>query len=110
VAILAGLFLVGSLLIPGGSSVNVKKLYEEAEKAFQENKYQEAIAKYEEAMLEGEKWGADTGVIDEDFESNAKFKIAVCYSRLGEQLMTPLCMRSHWSLSRRYMKAQKSLR
>jgi len=89
VAILAGLFLIGSLLMPGGSSVNVKNLYEEAEKAFQEGKYQEAINKYEEAMTEGEKWGANTDVIDEDFVSLAKFKIAVCYSKLGEQLEDP---------------------
>ena len=45
IAILAGLFLVGSLLIPGGSSVNVKNLYEEAEKAFQEKRFQEAISR-----------------------------------------------------------------
>lgn len=89
IAILAGLFLVGSFLIPGGSSVNVKNLYEEAEKAFQEEKFQEAINFYEEAILEGEKWGADTKVIDDDFESLAKFKIAASYSKLGSQLEDP---------------------
>jgi len=89
IAILAGLFLVGSFLIPGGSSVNVKELYEEAEKAFQEEKFQEAINFYEEAILEGEKWGADTKVIDENFESLAKFKIAASYSKLAKQLEDP---------------------
>ena len=89
VAILAGLFLVAAMLIPGGSSVNVKNLYEEAEKAFQEKKYQEAIDKYTLALTEGEKWGADTSVIDEDFDSLAKYKIAVCYAELGKQLEDP---------------------
>jgi len=89
VAILAGLFLVGTLLMPGGSSVNVKRLYEEAEMAFQEKKYQEAIGKYELAIEEGKKWGADTAVIDEDFDSLANFKIAVAYSELGKQLDDP---------------------
>ncbi|MFC1718552.1 tetratricopeptide repeat protein, partial [Candidatus Poribacteria bacterium] len=89
IAILAGLFLVGSFLIPGGSSVNVKNLYEEAEKAFQEEKYQEAISMYEQALLEGEKWGADTKVIDDDFDSLAKYKIAASYSKMAEQLEDP---------------------
>ena len=89
VAILAGLFLVGSFLIPGGSSVNVRKIYEEAEQAFQEKKYQEAIDKYTEALAEGEKWGADTNVIDEDFDSLANYKIAVCYAQLGKQMEDP---------------------
>ena len=88
-AILAGVFLVAAMLIPGGSSVNVKKLYEEAEKALQEGKYQEAIDKYALAMEEGEKWGADPSVIDEDFDSLAKYKIAVCYAELGKQMEDP---------------------
>jgi tetratricopeptide (TPR) repeat protein len=89
VAILAGLFLVGTLFMPGGSSINVKNIYEEAEKSLQEKKYQEAITKYELAMEEGKKWGADTKVIDEDFDSLAKFKIAVAYSELGKQMDDP---------------------
>ena len=88
-AIMAGVFLVAAMLIPGGSSVNVKKLYEEAEKALQEGKYQEAIDKYALAMEEGEKWGADPSVIDEDFDSLAKYKIAVCYAELGKQMEDP---------------------
>ena len=89
IAILAGLFLVGSLLMPGGSSLNVKNLYDEAEMAFQEKRYQEAIDKYSLAMEEGTKWGADTAVIDEDFDSLAKYKIAVCYAELGKQMDDP---------------------
>lgn len=86
VAVLAGLVLIASLLMPSGSSMNVRKLYEEAEQAREEKRYNDAIVKYEEAMVEGEKWGADTLVIDEDFESLAKYKIAVCYAELGKQL------------------------
>lgn len=86
VAILAGLFLIGTFFMPGGSSVNVKNIYEEAEKAYQEKKYQEAIDKYNLAIQEGKKFGANTKVIDEDFDSLAKFKIATAYHELGKQL------------------------
>lgn len=86
IAILAGLFLIGTFFMPGGSSVNVKNIYEEAEKAYAEKKYQEAIDKYNLAMEEGKKFGANTKVIDEDFDSLAKFKIATAYSELGKQL------------------------
>jgi len=55
IAILAGLFLIGTFFMPGGSSVNVKNIYEEAEKAYAEKKYQEAIDKYNLAMEEGKK-------------------------------------------------------
>jgi len=86
IAILAGLFLIGTFFMPGGSSVNVKNIYEEAEKAYAEKKYQEAIDKYNLAMEEGKKFGANTKVIDEDFDSLAKFKIATAYHELGKQL------------------------
>ncbi|MBM3210878.1 tetratricopeptide repeat protein, partial [Candidatus Poribacteria bacterium] len=90
IAALAGVFFIAAMfLIPGGSSVNVQKIYEEAEKAFQEKRYQEAIDKYNAAILEGQKWGANTKVIDEDFDSLAKYKIAVCYSELGKQREDP---------------------
>ena len=86
IAILAGLFLIGTFFMPGGSSINVKNIYEEAEKAYAEKKYQEAIDKYKLAIEEGQKFGANTKVIDEDFDSLAKFKIATAYSELGKQL------------------------
>jgi len=86
VAILAGLFLIGTFFMPGGSSTNVKNVYDEAEKAYAEKKYQEAIDKYNLAMEEGKKFGANTKVIDEDFDSLAKFKIATAYHELGKQL------------------------
>jgi tetratricopeptide (TPR) repeat protein len=89
VAVLSGLFILVALFMPGGSSVDVRNLYEEAEKAFEEQKYQEAISKYEAAMEEGKEWGADTSVIDEDFDNLAKYKIAVCYAKLGDQLDDP---------------------
>ncbi|MDQ1327523.1 MAG: hypothetical protein QG641_806, partial [Candidatus Poribacteria bacterium] len=72
--------------MPGGSSVNVKNIYDEAEKAYAEKKYQVAIDQYNLAMEEGKKFGANTTVIDEDFDSLAKFKIATAYHELGKQL------------------------
>jgi tetratricopeptide (TPR) repeat protein len=86
IAILAGLFLIGTFFMPGGSSVNVKNIYDEAEKAYAEKKYQVAIEQYNLAIEEGKKFGANTTVIDEDFDSLAKFKIATAYHELGKQL------------------------
>ncbi|HGJ66668.1 TPA: tetratricopeptide repeat protein, partial [bacterium] len=86
IAVLAGLFLIATFFMPGGSSVNVKNIYEEAEKAYAEKKYQEAIDKYNLAIAEGKKFGANTKVIDEDFDSLAKFKIATAYHELAKQL------------------------
>jgi len=55
-------------------------------KLMQKKKYQEAIDKYNLAIEEGQKFGANTKVIDEDFDSLAKFKIATAYHELGKQL------------------------
>lgn len=84
-AALAGIALALVMLWPSGSSQKVKALYEEAEQLLQEGRYEEAIAKYNEALKEAGKWGVKTEVIDKDFDSLAKYKIAFCYAKLGEQ-------------------------
>ena len=86
IAILAGLFLIGTFFMPGGSSVNVKNIYEEAEKAYQEKKYQEAIDKYIETASEHWKLGRTTyidrsilrlGVFEMLFSQDVPPKVAI---------------------------------
>jgi len=81
--VVAGLAAV--LFWPAGGSQKVKNLYEEAEAMYSAQNYEEAINKYNEALLEAEKRFINTDVIDKDFPTLAKYKIAVCYSNLAEQ-------------------------
>jgi tetratricopeptide (TPR) repeat protein len=82
---LGGLALLIVLLYPGGSSKKVERLYNEAEAMFSQSDYEGSIAKYTEALEESTKWGVKTEVIDKDFNTLANYKIAVCYSKLGEE-------------------------
>lgn len=82
---LGGLALLIVLLYPGGSSKKVERLYNEAEAMYGQSDFEGAIAKYSEALEESTKWGVKTEVIDKDFDTLANYKIAVCYSKLGEQ-------------------------
>ena len=82
---LGGLALLIVLLYPGGSSKKVERLYNESEAMFSQSDYEGAISKYTEALEEATKWGVKTEVIDKDFNTLANYKIAVCYSNLGEQ-------------------------
>ena len=80
---LGGLALAAVLLWPSGSSHRVKKLYEEGEKLYGQAEYEGAIEKYEVALEESKKWGVKTEVIDKDFHTLAKYKIAVSYSKMN---------------------------
>jgi tetratricopeptide (TPR) repeat protein len=82
--VVAGIVLAVVMLWPSGSSQRVKALYEEAEQLMSEGKYEEAITKYSEALEESKKWGVKTEVIDRDFDSLAKYKIAFCYAKMAE--------------------------
>ncbi|MCD6508683.1 tetratricopeptide repeat protein [Candidatus Poribacteria bacterium] len=82
--VIAGIVLAVVMLWPSGSSQKVKVLYEEAEQLLSEGKYEDAITKYNEALGESKKWGVNTEVIDKDFDSLAKYKIAFCYAKLGD--------------------------
>jgi len=85
VIVLAGAALAAVLFWPSGSSQKVKTIYEEAEAMLAAENYEEAIGKYNEALEESEKRFVKTEVIDKDFPTLAKWKIAVCYSNWAEQ-------------------------
>jgi len=77
--------LAAVLFWPTGSSQKVKNIYEQAQAMYESANYEEAINKYNEALLESEKRFVSTDVIDKDFPTLAKYKIAVCYSNWAEQ-------------------------
>ena len=83
--VLGGLALAVVLFWPGGSSMKVERLYNEAEQLYSQNDYEGAIEKYEAALEESIKWGVKTEVIDKDFKTLATYKIAVSYSKMAEQ-------------------------
>ena len=82
---LGGIALVAILLWPSGSSKKVERLFNEGEQLYGQSDYEDAISKYTEALEESTEWGVKTEVIDKDFPTLAKYKIAVCYSKLAEQ-------------------------
>ena len=55
------------LFWPSGSSKKVERLYKDGEQLYSTENYEESIAKFEEALIESEKWGVKTAVIDKDF-------------------------------------------
>ena len=77
--------LLGVLFFPSGSSQKVKTLYEEAEQYMANSRYLEAVEKYEESLLEAEKGFVKTEVIDPDYPTLAKYKIAYAHTQQAEQ-------------------------
>ncbi|MBI1926082.1 tetratricopeptide repeat protein, partial [Candidatus Poribacteria bacterium] len=83
--ILGGIALAAVLFWPSGSSKKVERLYNEGLELYGQNDYEGAIKKYEAALVESDKWGVKTEVIDKDFKTLANYQIAVNYSKLAEQ-------------------------
>ncbi len=84
--IIGGVVLVIALLSPFfmGSSKKVQQLYDEGNALFTQRKYLDAIDRYNTAIKESKKPGARSEVIDKDFPALANYKIALCYTQLGE--------------------------
>ena len=89
--IIGGLALVVALLSPYilGSSKKVEQLFEAAEILYEQNDYEDAIAKYKEALKESKKLRTNTKSIDEDFTTFVNFKIAMSYVKLAEYKDNP---------------------
>ena len=85
--IIGGLALVLALLSPYvlGSSKKVGQLFEAAETLYENSDYEDAIAKYKEALKESKKLFARTETIDEDFTALVNFKIVMSYVKLAER-------------------------
>ena len=95
--IIGGLALVLALLSPYilGSSKKVEQIFEAAETLYEQNNYEGAIAKYNEALKESNKLRAKTETIDEDFITFVNFKIAISYVKLAEHKDNRSTMRKH---------------
>jgi len=85
IGVLAGIALVAVLFWPAGSSQKVKTMYEEAKTLYDNKDYNGAIEKYNLALEEAQKRFVKTEVIDKDFNTLARYQIAVCYSKLAEE-------------------------
>lgn len=85
--IIGGVALVLALLSPLvlGNSKKIEQLFKDAEVLYEHREYNGAIAKYDEALKESKKFGANTERIDIDFITLANLKIAQCYYELGEE-------------------------
>ena len=85
--IIGGVALLLALLSPLvlGSAKKVEKLFSAAEELYERKDYTGAIEKYNEALKESNKLGANTERIDSDFATLANLKIALCYYHLVEK-------------------------
>ena len=84
--IIGGVALVLALLSPlvFGNSKKVEQLFEDAETFYERSDYENAIAKYKEALKESKKFGVKTERIDKDFTTLVNLRIAQCYYELAE--------------------------
>ena len=83
--IIGGIALVLALLSPFvlGSTKKVKEAFEEAETSYKEERYQEALDRYNKALEESKKLGVKTDTIVPDFQAYIHYKIAQCEQQLG---------------------------
>lgn len=87
IVILAGLLSVYACFAPAVDP-HVLGLWNEAEKAYEEERYQEAISKYEEIEAKERGWARDPW-IEHDFSLHVKLRMAFCYARLGDKSEAP---------------------
>ena len=90
--IIGGLALLLALLSPYvlGSTKKLERLFETAETLYEQNDYEGAIKKYNEALIESNKLRAKTEAIDIDFTTYVNFKIAMSYLNLAEHENSPI--------------------
>ena len=95
--IIGGLALLLALLSPYvlGSTKKLERLFEAAETLYEQNDYEGAIEKYNEALMESNKLRAKTETIDKDFTTYVNFKIAMSYVKLAEHENNP----SHYEIA-----------
>ncbi len=83
--IIGGLALVVALLSPFvlGSSKKVERIFEDAEMAYEDGRYEEALERYNKALKESKKLGVKTDTIVPEFQAYIHYKIAQCEQQLG---------------------------
>ena len=83
--VIGGLALVVALLSPFvlGSSKKVERIFEDAEMAYEEGRYEDALERYNKALKESKKLGVKTDTIVPEFHAYIHYKIAQCEQQLG---------------------------
>ncbi len=83
--VIGGIALVLALLSPFvlGSTKKVKQVFEEAETSYKEQRYEDALERYNKALEESKKFGVKTDTIVPEFQAYIHYKIAQCEKQLG---------------------------
>ena len=83
--VIGGIALVLALLSPFvlGSSKKVERIFEDAKTSYKEERYEDALEKYNKALEESKKFGVKTDTIAPDFQAYSHYKIAQCKQQLG---------------------------
>jgi len=78
--VIGGIALVLALLSPFvlGSKKKVEQIFEDAEELYEQEQYEEAIAKYNKVLKESKKIGVKIKTIDVDFIACVNYKMARC--------------------------------
>ena len=83
--VIGGIALVLALLSPFvlGSSKKVERIFEDAETSYKEQRYEDALERYNKTLEESKKFGVKTDTIVPDFQAYIHYKIAQCEQQLG---------------------------
>ena len=83
--IIGGIALALALLSPFvlGSTKKVKQVFEDAEALYEQERYEGASDKYNQALKGSKKFGVRTNTIVPDFQAHIHYKIAQCAEQLG---------------------------
>ncbi|MCY3724105.1 MAG: tetratricopeptide repeat protein [Candidatus Poribacteria bacterium] len=83
--LIGGIALVVALLSPFvlGSSKKVERIFEDAETAYEDGRYENALERYNKALKESKKFGVKTDTIVPEFQAYIHYKRAQCEKQLG---------------------------
>ena len=83
--IIGGFALLLALLSPFvlSSTKKVERIFEDAETAYEERRYKDALERYNKSLEESKKFGVKTNTIVPEFQAYIHYKIAQCEKQLG---------------------------
>lgn len=83
--IIGGIALALALLSPLvlGSTKRVKQVFEDAEALYEQERYEDASARYNKALERSKKFGVKADTIVPDFQAHVHYKMAECAEQLG---------------------------
>ncbi len=83
--IIGGFALLLALLSPFvlSSTKKVERIFEDAETAYEERRYKDALERYNKSLEESKKFGVKTDTIVPEFQAYIHYKIAQCEKQLG---------------------------